>query len=120
MAFKAVNTNALDIKKVKGKPHTGTYNGATEIVTKIGKQFVHNFTDDLGLPFGIYGFTMLNRALAGVKAGTLVRITYTGTVNCQTKFGMKDVHQVLVEADDGTEGVAQEPENTKPEEVSFP
>lgn len=102
MAFKPVSTNATDIKKHKGSPFIGEYKGSQEITTKIGKQVIWNFTEENGSPLNIYGFTNLNRVMEHIEPGTVCRITYTGTVNVQTKFGMKDVHQVIVEIDDGT------------------
>lgn len=110
MGWKPVNSTAIDIKKDKGNPHIGTLLGSDEITTKIGKQVIWRFRDDEEQPFGIYGFTNLNRALNSVKVGSLCRITYTGTLNLQTKFGMKDVHQVLVEVDDGQREDAAEGE----------
>lgn len=101
MGFKPVNTQATDIKKHIDKPFVGEYKGSTEITTKIGQQIVYNFVDEGGVPFAIYGFTNLNRTMEHIGEGTVCRITYKGTVNVQTKFGMKDVHQVLVEIDDG-------------------
>lgn len=100
MAFKPVSNTALDIKKDKGNPHIGTYVGKSNIVNKIGPQTVFNFVDQEEQPFGVYGFTNLNRAMESVKEGSLCRITYQGTKNVMTKFGLKDVHQVLVEVDD--------------------
>ena len=99
MAFKPVSGNALDIKKTN-EPHIGTYTSKTDITTKVGPQVIWNFVDEDGQPFGVYGFTNLNRAMNGIKTSSLVRITYKGTQNCMTKFGMKNVHQVLVEVDD--------------------
>ena len=103
MAFKPVSTNATDIKKHKGTPFVGEYKGSSEITTKIGKQIIWNLTEESGTPLNIYGFTNLNRIMEHIEVGTICRITYTGTVNVQTKFGMKDVHQVMVEIDDGAE-----------------
>lgn len=101
MAFKPVNTKAIDIKKFKDKPYVAVYVGKKEITTKIGKQVVYNFHDEeSNTMFGIYGFTMLNYAMDSVAEGQTLRITYRGTENVQTKFGMKDVHQVLVEVDE--------------------
>lgn len=107
MGFKQVTTTALDIKKQKGVPHEGTFKGSQEITTKIGPQIIWNFMGEDGVGFGIYGFTNLNRAMGAIEEGTLVKITYTGTQNVQTKFGMKDVHQVQVEvwADESTDPV---------------
>jgi len=111
MAFKPINIQATDIKKHPGEPFTGEYKGKTGITTQIGPQTIYNFVDESGVPFGIYGFTNLNRTMEHIETGTVCRITYTGTVNVQTKFGMKDVHQVLVEIDDGVE-------NSEPKEQS--
>lgn len=99
MAWKEVGSNAIDIKKNGDKPLIGSYVGHKEITTKIGDQVIWQFTDEDEQPFGVYGFTMLNRAMESVKVGTLCRLTYRGTKNVKTKFGMKDVHQVTVEVD---------------------
>lgn len=99
MAWKSVNTSATDIKKHKGEEYIGEYLGHDEIETKIGKQKIYKFRDENGNPFAIYGFTNLNRAMESIAEGILCRIVYTGTENVQTKFGMKDVHQVNVEID---------------------
>lgn len=98
MNYKAINTKAIDIKKSPiGSVYIGTYNGKKEIDTKLGKQVIWNYIDDDGSPFAIYGFTNLNRAMETVLQGTGCRITYKGTQRLKTKFGEKDVHQVLVE-----------------------
>lgn len=97
------NGNAVDIKKEQDKAHTGTYKGRTEIETKIGKQTIWQFLDDDGIPFGVYGFTMLNRVMENIPTGTDCKLTYTGTKNVKTKFGMKDVHQVRVQIRPGAE-----------------
>lgn len=88
--------SVLDIKKTKGKPYEGTYVGKQTITTKIGPQIIYNFESEDGA-FGVYGFTNLNLAMENVKEGAILRVTYTGTENVKTKFGMKDVHQVKVE-----------------------
>jgi len=106
MAWKQVSrSNAFDIKAKKGQPIVGTYTGSQEITTKIGAQTIYEFEDEAGEKFGIYGFTNLNRSMENVKVGELVRITYNGTERVQTKYGMKDVHQVTVEvSEDGAAG----------------
>lgn len=91
------NNNAVDIKKSKDGPFVGTYTGNIEIETKIGKQIIWQFVDDSGIPFGVYGFTMLNSIMKKIQHGTDCRLTYDGTKNVKTKFGMKDVHQCRVE-----------------------
>jgi hypothetical protein len=102
MGWNDVTTTALDIKKQKGKELEGTFKGKHEITTKIGPQVIWQFVGEDGVPFGVYGFTNLNRAMESLEVGTLVKITYQGTQNIQTKYGMKDVHQVSVQvwADD--------------------
>ena len=99
MAWKEVSRTATDIKKHKGESYTGEYLGHEQIKTKIGDQMIYKFRDESGNPFSIYGFTNLNRAMESINEGTACRITYLGTENVQTKFGMKDVHQVRVEID---------------------
>ena len=115
MAWKSVNTNATDIKKFPKKPYIGEYKGSQEITTKIGQQVIWNFTEDSGVPLGIYGFTNLNRVMEHIELGSICRITYLGTEKVQTKFGLKDVHQVKVEIDEpdpkdssGVDAIAKE------------
>lgn len=113
--YKEVSRTATDIKKHKGTPFEGEYLGKDEIETKIGQQVIYRFRDDGGNPFSIYGFTNLNRCMEHLAIGTDCRITYLGTENVKTKFGMKDVHQVRVEiAED-----AEEAKDTLDTEVSF-
>lgn len=101
MAFKPVTGNALDIKGDLNKPHVGVYEGKQDITTPLGPQVVWQFRSQSGDDkFGIYGFTNLNRAMSTIQVGSLVRITYKGTQKVNTRFGLKDVHQVLVEVDD--------------------
>lgn len=92
-----MSATAIDIKKQKGVSHEGTYRGKREITTKIGPQVIWDFLGEDGVSFGIYGFTNLNRAMEAVQLGALCKITYNGTQNVQTKFGMKDVHQCSVD-----------------------
>lgn len=100
MAWKAVTTNAVDIKKTMNVPYEGTFMGCEQITTQLGPQFIWRFVDAQDQPFGIYGFTSLNRAMANLKQGSMCRITYKGTINAKTKYGMKNVHQALVEIED--------------------
>ena len=97
MGWSEVSPSATDIKKHKGEAYVGTYLGSKEITTKIGPQTIWQFSDPDGAPLNIYGFTNLNRAMETMQPGAVCRITYLGTENVQTKFGMKDVHQVSVE-----------------------
>lgn len=108
MAFKPVINNTIDIKKEKDRPYIGQYVGKEDIITKIGPQIIWKFIDEDGHPFGIYGFTNMNRAMNNVGVNSLCRITYMGTQFVKTKFKPtgQDVHQVMVELDD--EGVKEE------------
>lgn len=113
MAWKEVSTTAIDIKKGGiGVPYIGTYLGSEEIKTPLGQQMIWRFADQDEQPFSVYGFTNLNRSMSHVATGKLCRITYRGTKNLKTKFGMKDVHMVTVEVDDeaGSEEEAPEAE----------
>jgi hypothetical protein len=97
MAWNNVSATAIDIKKQKGVSHEGTYRGKREITTKVGPQVIWDFVGEDGVGFGIYGFTNLNRAMESLSPGVLCKITYNGTQNVQTRFGMKDVHQCQVD-----------------------
>jgi hypothetical protein len=98
MAWQSVSTNAIDIKKHKGEPYEGTYKSHREIQTPLGGQSIWEFIDDDGMPFGIYGFTNLNRAMEALEAGAKCKITYTGTQKVDTKYKkQQDVHQVDVQ-----------------------
>jgi hypothetical protein len=94
----------LDIKKL-GQPVEGILKGKKQITTKIGSQTIWEFQAEDGEEFGIYGFTNLNNQMEQVRTGEKVKVTYLGTKNMKTKFGMKDVHQVDVQKwkDDGGE-----------------
>lgn len=100
MSWTPVSNSAIDIKKEKGKDYIGVYNGYKTIKTKLGDQFIYSFTDaEEGTTFSIYGFTNLNRVMESVREGQMVKVTYMGTKNVQTKYGMKDVHQCEVFTD---------------------
>ena len=92
--------DTIDIKQSIDKAFEGVYIGFKGITTKIGPQKIYQFRATNGKGFEIYGFTMLNRVMDNVVSGEKCRITYLGTENVETKFGMKDVHQVRVEVDD--------------------
>jgi hypothetical protein len=116
MAFTPVTGNAMDIKK-SSEAHVGTYVGKEEITTKIGPQVIWNFVDEDGQPFGVYGFTNLNRCMLTLPIGSFCRLTYQGTKKCTTKYGLKDVHQVLVEVD--SDKFQGKEEQAKREDVPF-
>ena len=109
MAWKEVTSHSIDIKKEKGKAFVGTYIGREDITTQMGAQIIWKFKDENDQKFGMYGFTMLNRAMNNVTEGSLCRITYTGQEKLQTKkFGLKDVHMVRVEIDDKQNGAPED------------
>ena len=104
MAFVKVNSgNVIDIKKGDHEPTVGIYTGSKNITTQLGDQVIWQFTNEDDKPFGVFGFTALNMAMESMRVGALVRLTYTGTEKRKTKYGMKDVHTVTVEVDDGKE-----------------
>lgn len=101
MAFQEVKLSAIDIKKYPNKPFTGYYLSSKEIETKFGDAMVHDFQKkDNGERVSIYGFTSFNSKIDVVRPGVLVKLTYQGTENVKTKYGMKDVHQCELLQDD--------------------
>lgn len=100
--FQPVTTGAIDIKDDahKGKPIIGEYISVKTITTNFGEQFIYSLLGTDGIITNIYGFTMLNSAMDQLPPGQgiVVKITYKGTEKMKTKFGMKDVHQVDVQA----------------------
>lgn len=99
MAFEEFSEGQIiDIKTQEGEAVEGFYVGKKEITTDLGKQNIFRLQKD-GMITGIYGFSNLNRIMGDIVEGTLIRLTYTGMINCKTKYGMKDVHQVKVEID---------------------
>lgn len=100
MAFKEFSEGQIiDIKTQKDEPIEGFYVGKKQISTELGKQNIFRLQKD-GAITGIYGFSNLNRIMGDIAEGTLIRLTYTGMINCKTKYGMKDVHQCKVEIDE--------------------
>lgn len=87
---------------------SGVYRGSRGIPGKYGKeQMIWEFTDEDGLPFGIYGVGALDKRMKSISPGTFVYITYQGTKSIQGK----NVHQVKVEkdvTDEDGENVAEE------------
>lgn len=103
MAYREVRGgDVLDIKKdVPGEEsHEGVYMGFKGITTKLGNQYIYRFKDKSNKIFQMYGFTMLNRVMENISTGSQCRITYLGTKELETKFGLKDVHMVKCEIDD--------------------
>lgn len=114
MGFRVVNGKYVDIKTTPGHSITGIYRARKDIVTSVGPQVVWELEDIQGVDTsegavsGIYGFTNLNRAMKDIPFGTLVRITYAGVKKgVKTRFGLKDVHQVVVEVDENSARVAE-------------
>lgn len=114
MAFRVVNGKYVDIKTIPGRKITGVYRSRKDIVTSVGPQVVWELENIKGVDTsdgavsGIYGFTNLNRAMKDIPFGTLVRITYAGVQKgVKTRFGLKDVHQVVVEIDEESARAAE-------------
>ena len=111
MAFKEVAIGSMSYlalhKSPKDTSIAGVYTGCME---KPGKfkdiDKTYKVRGDDGEITGVNGFTGLDRKMEGIPVGVKIRLTYLGTENVNTKFGMKDVHQVKVEVDD--EGVNTE------------
>lgn len=86
---------ALDIKKEAVDTfHIGTYESSKPIKTPLGENIIYNFEGEDGVPFSIYGFTMLHQRMANIKPGSLCKITYRGKV--KNNKG-QDMHKVRVE-----------------------
>ena len=100
--FKEVGTSGstIDIKDSTGSAYEGYYLGSKDITTKIGPQTIYKFRGKDKRIFQVYGFTNLNRAMEMVSEEQFCRLTYLGMEKVQTKFGLKDVHQVKVEVDE--------------------
>jgi hypothetical protein len=99
MAYQEVTNQGIDIKEYLGKPMEGFYLETTTHDGKFGDYKVHTFQSLKGPIVNIFGFTMFNLKMERITPGTLCKITYTGTENVKTKYGMKDVHQIKVEQD---------------------
>ena len=101
MAFQPINMQAISIKDKINQPFLGTFIGKKMVNGDYGPQPIFDFVDADGVPFSIYGFTNLNRAMDYVKKGEFCRVTYKGLAKAvkTKKFGTKDIHQVLVEVD---------------------
>lgn len=111
MAFRPLNTsNVLSLPK-ELKPIVGTFAGSkpSNKANDDGKaQMIHQFTDEDGGAFGIWGFANLDRELLGAKVGQKLRMTYKGktpVTNKKTKL-TNQVNQVLVEVDEYVAGEA--------------
>lgn len=108
MTYKEVSqSNAIDIKTMKDEAVEGIYLGLKHITTDFGPQVIYRLQQGPKIQ-GIYGFTNLDRAMESIVSGTKLRLTYLGTENVKTKYGMKDVHQVSVMVD---EDASEKPSN---------
>jgi len=115
MAFREITGgHAIDIKQSPGVPYEGIYTGHREFDSQFGgSQTVWNFRGEKE-PFGIYGFTMLNRAMESVNEGTLCRITFTGKQKMKTKRGIVDMNTCKVEVDDSASADPDDMPDTYP------
>lgn len=102
MAFQEVSTKIIKLHEEQfiNKPLTGYYLGSKRS-DKYENSRIHKFQNKKDGKFvSIYGAGQLNYLLAEVSVGSLVRVTYTGVVKLDTKYGKnKDVHQYKVEVD---------------------
>jgi len=104
MAWRRIGIRKIDITKEKDVPHTGTFIKSEEVDGKFGKQLHHHFTDDEGSEYAVYGFTVLNNAMAEVVAGDYCRLIYRGVKkDTKTKYGIKDIHICDVDVEDPDE-----------------
>ncbi len=104
MAYHQVSNLAISFHKPEntGKSMEGFFLGTREIKSnKEGmKDFkIHDFIAPDGLPFSLYGFTVLDNTMSGIPKKRLCRITYQGKTDTKTKFGGTGYHKVLVEQD---------------------
>lgn len=98
--FQEVTLNAVNLTEHEGLPLTGYYIGNKEVDTDFGESLVHEFEKEDGKHVNVWGFTVLDKKLAQIQKGMMVRVTYTGKENIKTKkYGMKDVHTCKVEMD---------------------
>lgn len=100
MALREVKLEALKLADFIDQPITGYYLGSKEIETDFGTSEVHDFYNgDKKSFFSFYGVSALNQKLKAVPQGSFVKITYKGKVQAKTKYGMRDVHNVIVAYD---------------------
>ena len=89
MSFKEVSSLDADVtialgkkNKETGKPYPkqieGYYLGSRTVENKRGESQLH-FLQTANGNVGVWGTTDLNRKLSGVEAGTMIRVTSTGT-----------------------------------------
>jgi hypothetical protein len=117
MGFKEVASLDADVtiaigktNKETGKPYPksaeGYYLGTREVKSKRGDSQLHFLQTSKG-NLGVWGTTDLNRKLSSVPAGTMVRITSTGTK--PTPNGDMYTYRVEADGDNVIEVAAQEP-----------
>lgn len=100
MALREVKMEAFKLTDFVNQPVTGYYLGSKEIETDFGTSEVHEFFNaEKKSYFSFYGVTSLNLKLKAVPTGSLVQFTYKGKVQAKTKYGMRDVHDVVVAYD---------------------
>lgn len=75
----------------------GTYLGKAEVTTDDGEIIeAHTFENDMGLPVAIWASYDLNRKLADIGNGILVRVEYVRDV--ETKRGLSPMKEFKVQA----------------------
>lgn len=89
----------LNLKKLEGQPQTGVYVGTEERAGKFGKDFIHSFIGEDGVPWSCYGMTSLDRVLSRIPSGTKVRLTFRGKK--PTKDGKRTFNDVSVQVPAG-------------------
>lgn len=100
MALREVKMEAFKLVDFTDIPVTGYYLGSKEIETDFGTSEIHDFYNaEKKSYFSFYGVTAFNLKLKSVPQGALVQFTYKGKVQAKTKYGNRDVHNVVVAYD---------------------
>lgn len=104
--FKPVTTSGIKYVKPSElptkEPLVGTYLGVVE--SQYGKNY--KFTDKMGGTLVVNGCGSLHNAMANVKEGTLVALTYGGKQKLNSgKFKGKEFHQVTVSVAETGDGI---------------
>ena len=109
----------LNLKKLENQPQTGVYVGTEERAGKFGKDFIHSFIGEDGVPWSCYGMTSLDRVLSRIPSGTKVRLTFKGKK--ATKDGKRTFNDVAVQVPKGVALKDEEPTERPfdPDETPF-
>ena len=60
---------------------------------------IHDFIAPDGMPFSLYGFTIMDNILSGIPLKRLVKITYLGKTDTKTKYGGIGYHKATIQHD---------------------